>query len=148
MRVVFRRYETTLALPIEYGTVNVVAVFSGLIFFDETSTMDTWQIAVVLASLVVIVCGLFLGQADSLFLRPAGDTTPLEAPADSPCAAAKTAASSVEAAAPMSEVCVQTVSRTARSNGAAPAAASADEVKPGPKVIGAKGRLPREALKV
>ena len=44
MIVVFRRYETTVALPIEYGTLNLVAVTSGLLFYNEAEQMRTWQL--------------------------------------------------------------------------------------------------------
>ena len=63
MRVVFRRYETTMALPIEYGTVFVANSCSGLLFFDETSNMEAWQVAVVLLSVVIVLGGMDVAKA-------------------------------------------------------------------------------------
>ena len=44
LHVVFQRYETTLALPIEYGTVNVGMVTAGVILLQEYRYMDAWQV--------------------------------------------------------------------------------------------------------
>lgn len=33
-----------MALPIEYGTVFFANTCSGLLFFDETTEMDDWQV--------------------------------------------------------------------------------------------------------
>ncbi len=38
------RYETTRALPIDYGMVNAVSVCSGMIFYRESSQMAQWQV--------------------------------------------------------------------------------------------------------
>eukprot|EP00495_Collosphaeridae_sp_1-RS-2012_P003968 TRINITY_DN3282_c0_g1_i1.p1 TRINITY_DN3282_c0_g1~~TRINITY_DN3282_c0_g1_i1.p1 ORF type:complete len:70 (-),score=7.05 TRINITY_DN3282_c0_g1_i1:118-327(-) len=42
MRTVFKRYENTKALPIEYGAVMAVNAMSGLIFYNESKYMETW----------------------------------------------------------------------------------------------------------
>ena len=66
LRVVFKRYETTLALPIEYGTVNVVMVASGLVLYQEYKYMDTWQIAVMITGSAIVCVGIQLIHRDSL----------------------------------------------------------------------------------
>ena len=60
LRVVFKRYETTFALPIEYGTVNVAMVGSGLVLFQEHKYMETWQIAAMLVGSLVVCVGIQL----------------------------------------------------------------------------------------
>jgi len=65
LRVVFARYETTHALPIEYGTVNVCSVCSGLIFYRESQYMENWQVTVNVVGLFVILIGIGLGQIKS-----------------------------------------------------------------------------------
>jgi len=62
LNVVFRRFETTQALPIEYGAVQVCAVCSGLIFFDEAATMDDWQLVMCIAGAIVILVGIAIGR--------------------------------------------------------------------------------------
>jgi len=42
MRKVYRNFEVTVALPIEYGCVNTIVVASGLIVFDEAQTLTKW----------------------------------------------------------------------------------------------------------
>ena len=42
--MVLRRYETTIALPVEYGALNVGSVCTGLLFYAERDSMDTWQV--------------------------------------------------------------------------------------------------------
>ena len=66
MRLVFKRYETTRALPVEYGTVNVVNFASGMLYFNEGATMDAWQVALGLVGLALLVSGIFIGQLDDL----------------------------------------------------------------------------------
>ena len=65
-QVVFKRYETTLALPIEYGTVSVGLVLSGLIFFQEYRCMDPWQIGLTLSGTAIVICGIQLIHRPSL----------------------------------------------------------------------------------
>jgi hypothetical protein len=38
------RYETTVALPIEYGTCTAADVISGLLFYREYKHMSSWQV--------------------------------------------------------------------------------------------------------
>ena len=59
--VVFRRYETTVALPIEYGTVTAIDVVSGLLFYREYEHMENWQLALVISGCVVCVIGVAVG---------------------------------------------------------------------------------------
>ena len=62
LNVVFRRYETTLALPIEYSAVQVCAVCSGLIFYDEVDAMAGWQLGVCIFGALVILLGVGIGR--------------------------------------------------------------------------------------
>jgi len=61
LAVVYRRYETTVALPIEYGALNVASVLAGLLFYDEYQYMDDWQLALALAGVCIIVAGIIVG---------------------------------------------------------------------------------------
>lgn len=79
---VFERYETTLALPIEYGTVNAASVCSGLIFYQEHEAMKPWQIVFQLCGLVVILSGLQCGRMQQLPFQtaPSGSSSKMDAP--------------------------------------------------------------------
>jgi len=65
MRTVFKRYETTKALPIEYGAVMAVNAMSGLIFYNESKYMETWQIILMSAGVFIIVIGLMVGLREN-----------------------------------------------------------------------------------
>jgi len=65
MTTVFKRYETTKALPIEYGTVMAVNAMSGLIFYNESTFMETWQITVMSVGVFIIVIGLMVGLREN-----------------------------------------------------------------------------------
>ena len=58
LKVVYKRYETTIALPIEYGVVNVAMCASGLIFYQEHKYYETWQLAVTITGSVVVCLGI------------------------------------------------------------------------------------------
>ena len=58
LKVVYRRYETTLALPIEYGTVNVALVGAGLVLYQEYKYMETWQVTVMCVGAFVVCVGI------------------------------------------------------------------------------------------
>jgi len=62
LRVVFSRYETTLALPVEYGTVNLCSVCSGLIFYGESRFMSSWQLMLNIAGLATVLVGISVGR--------------------------------------------------------------------------------------
>ena len=62
MRKVFRRYETTVALPVEYGTLNIANVGTGLLFYAEYAAMDGRQLALVISGCAVILLGIAAGQ--------------------------------------------------------------------------------------
>jgi len=64
LRVVFARYETTKALPIEYGMVNVMQVLSGLVFFREDQYYKTWQLILLFIGVFVILCGVQVGRME------------------------------------------------------------------------------------
>merc|ERR1719397_1281907 len=65
MRTVFKRYETTKALPIEYGVVMAVNAMSGLIFYNESKYMETWQIVLMSVVVFIIVIGLMVGLREN-----------------------------------------------------------------------------------
>ena len=91
LRRVFARYETTQALPVEYGAVNAVGVCSGLIFYREANRMAPWQLLVTLVGVLAILTGIGIGRIES------GDDT--AAAAAAPAAAAPAAAATIAAAA-------------------------------------------------
>ena len=62
MRIVYKRYETTVALPIEYGALNVGNLLSGLLFYDEASYMEGWQVGLALGGCCIILVGIGVGQ--------------------------------------------------------------------------------------
>ena len=62
LRRVFSRYETTQALPVEYGAVNAVSACSGLVFYREASLMKPWQLALTIAALLTILTGIAIGR--------------------------------------------------------------------------------------
>jgi hypothetical protein len=74
------RYETTVALPIEYGTVTAVDVLSGLIFYREDRAMSTAQLTLVVAgcatTIVGIVAGLFERRRTRVASAPAAAELP------------------------------------------------------------------------
>ena len=57
LKFVFERYETTVALPIEYGSLNLASVIGGLLFFQEERYMEPWQLQAVLAGCGTMICG-------------------------------------------------------------------------------------------
>ena len=65
MRVTFRRYEVVRALPIEYGAVNVAAVGSGLVFYNEASGIETWQLALILSGSAIVLVGIAVSRLGS-----------------------------------------------------------------------------------
>ena len=72
LKVVFARYQTTLALPIEYSMLNICAVGGGLLFYNEVVYMNHWQLPLVLAGCGVMTLGGFMIVAVGLReeLRP------------------------------------------------------------------------------
>jgi len=59
---VFRRYDVTQALPIEYGTVIICDTLSAIIFYKEADYMEDSQVFLTLAGLVVIILGILVGR--------------------------------------------------------------------------------------
>ena len=59
---VFRRYETTVALPVEYGALNVANVATGLLFYEEHQKMSASDLTLIICGLCVILVGIFIGQ--------------------------------------------------------------------------------------
>ena len=81
LKVVFARYQTTLAIPIEYSTLNFFSVVGGLLFFQEAEYMEPWQLEFVLIGCSVMTVGGFVLvavglQEELLSKRVAGWTSP------------------------------------------------------------------------
>lgn len=62
LQTVFRRYDVTQALPIEYGAVMACDALSAIIFYKEDHYMESWQLAVTLSGLGVIILGILVGR--------------------------------------------------------------------------------------
>eukprot|EP00900_Chrysochromulina_parva_P003221 jgi/Chrpa1/128/Chrysochromulina_OHIO_Genome00009928-RA len=57
LKVVFERYQTTLALPIEYSTLNIFSVIGGLLFFQEVDYMTDQQRTLALVGCLIMTIG-------------------------------------------------------------------------------------------
>ena len=66
MPYVYRRYETTVALPIEYGALNAGNIASGLLFYGESQYMAPWQVGMALGGCAVILLGIGVGRREPL----------------------------------------------------------------------------------
>lgn len=77
----FYSYETTRALPVEYGAVNTASAFSGLIFYREHRGMSGLQLGLTLAGVATILCGIGVGTLDPPPGAPSGPPEPPEATA-------------------------------------------------------------------
>ena len=76
--VVFRRYETTVALPIEYGTATAIDVVSGLVFYQEYRHLNDWQLGMIICGCLACVLGVAvstIGSRSSVSDTAAGTTT-------------------------------------------------------------------------
>ena len=62
MRVTFARYDTTVALPIEYGALNAGNVCVGLLFYREHSYMTGTQLTLALTGTAIILVGIGVGR--------------------------------------------------------------------------------------
>jgi len=62
LQTVFRRYDVTQALPIEYGAVMACDALSAIIFYKEDTFMEDWQFALTLVGVVVIIVGILVGR--------------------------------------------------------------------------------------
>ena len=62
MPIVYKRFEVSVALPVEYGAVNFGAVAVALGFYDEHLYMESWQLALQLVGCALILVGIGVGQ--------------------------------------------------------------------------------------
>merc|ERR1719285_1350506 len=53
LRTVFRRYDVTQALPIEYGGVMACDALSAIIYYGENDYMEKWQLILTFVGVVV-----------------------------------------------------------------------------------------------
>jgi len=65
LQTVFRRYDVTQALPIEYGAVMACDALSAIMFYKEDDYMEDWQLALTLCGLAVIIVGILVGRCQS-----------------------------------------------------------------------------------
>jgi len=61
---VFRRYDVTQALPIEYGGVMACDALSAIIFYKEDAYMENWQLLMAIAGVATIIFGIIVGRCD------------------------------------------------------------------------------------
>ena len=62
LKVVYTRFELTLGLPIEYGTVHVGSVLGGLIFYKESQALVAHQLVIIFLGLVIVLLGVALSS--------------------------------------------------------------------------------------
>jgi len=62
LRTVFRRYDVTQALPIEYGAVMACDALSAIIYYKEDAYMENWQLGLTLVGVFVIIVGIIIGR--------------------------------------------------------------------------------------
>jgi len=62
LRTVFRRYDVTQALPIEYGAVMACDALSAIVFYKEDAFMEGWQLGLTLVGVFVIIIGIIIGR--------------------------------------------------------------------------------------
>ena len=70
MPYVFRRYETTVALPIEYGALNAGNIASGLLFYGEHAYMTGFQVSMAIVGCAIILFGIGVGRLERLPFQP------------------------------------------------------------------------------
>jgi len=84
LRRVFTRYETTRALPVEYGAVNAVSACSGLVFYREAKGMADWQLGLLVAGVGTVLAGIGIGNLGPLDLPPGRAVNPVVVPPATP----------------------------------------------------------------
>ena len=62
LRYVYKRYEVTVALPVEYGACAAADVVSGLIFFQEYREFEGWRILFILGGCLAVLVGIQIGR--------------------------------------------------------------------------------------
>ena len=65
LKIVYTRYETTTALPIEYGTVHACSVLCGFVFFREYAYMTAGQVVAAMLGLAIVMCGVAVSSRDT-----------------------------------------------------------------------------------
>ena len=100
LKIVFTRYETTKALPVEYGTVAACSVLSGLLFYREFDYMSAGNLALSLVGLFTVIAGVGVSIRTNLVCGGgAGGRTAQVAPSP-PAKPMKRVADEFESAAP------------------------------------------------
>jgi len=65
LRKMLNRYNVTEVLPLEYGSLMICDVLTGLIYYREDMYMDSWQLIVTIAGVVIVVFGIVIGRLDA-----------------------------------------------------------------------------------
>jgi hypothetical protein len=58
LRIVFKRFDVTSALPVEYGAASAADVVSGLLFFREADYYEGWRYALIVGGVVLCLAGI------------------------------------------------------------------------------------------
>jgi len=66
LKIVYTRYETTEALPIEYGTVHACSVLAGFVFFRERDYMTAQMTMMTFIGLAIVILGVGLSSCRTL----------------------------------------------------------------------------------
>jgi len=63
LKMIYARYETTRALPIEYGTVHLCQLLSGVFYYREFESMSKIQFILAFSGLGIVLCGVIISSA-------------------------------------------------------------------------------------
>merc|ERR1712100_26436 len=66
LKIVYTRYETTTAMPIEYGTLHLGVIIGGIVFFQEHKQMEAWQFMSAVVGLSFVLIGVFVSSLKEL----------------------------------------------------------------------------------
>ena len=66
LKIVYTRYETTTAMPVEYGTLHLGVLLGGIIFYQEHRIMEAWQFVSASVGLTVVLIGVYISSRTSL----------------------------------------------------------------------------------
>ncbi|KAG8469794.1 hypothetical protein KFE25_006249 [Diacronema lutheri] len=62
LRIVFKRFAVTSALPIEYGAASAADVASGLLFFQEYKSFALWRYPLIVGGVALCLVGIQVGR--------------------------------------------------------------------------------------
>lgn len=79
LRIVFKRFSSTTALPIEYGAASAADVLSGIIFFQEYKYYELWRYPLIIGGVVLCLLGIQLGRMHVTEDEVVGASAPAQA---------------------------------------------------------------------